>query len=50
LTAEQLGFSSATGKTSKKPATKDSTVMYKKGVKLGPVLPVVASLIGERNS
>ena len=31
LTAEQLGFSSATGKTSKKAATKESTVMYKKG-------------------
>ena len=31
LTAEQLGFSSATGKTSKKTATKESTVMYKKG-------------------
>jgi DNA-binding protein H-NS len=31
LTAEQLGFSSATGKTPKNAATKESTVMYKKG-------------------
>lgn len=50
LTAEQLGFATATRKgKGNKGAAKESTVMYKKVIKLGQALPVVASLIGLRN-